>query len=252
VARLDLVMAQPFGEVQHVLEGQVEGVDGLAHVALARLDLLRDGDLFLPREQGDAAHLLEVHADGIGRLGGSPFGLLRLRLLLGPLRLLGLAVGLLGECRLLDGLDLDVHLAEDVDDLVELLGSGPLAGHHLAVVTALVRDRRGGSGASGARVTNFSYGLFHVSFLWPLHAGVPSRAQPGQWARITGLAHRARPHHVTGLWSLLEQSRNRVALARGWTSREKRASAGRVLTGHQRVKSKPLPKPGKTLAGAAP
>ena len=67
--------------------GQIEREHGLAHLALAGLDLLGDRDLFLAREERDAAHLLEVHADRIGGLAGSPLGLLGLGLLLGPLRL---------------------------------------------------------------------------------------------------------------------------------------------------------------------
>src|SRR6185503_11453745 len=126
--------------------------------------------------------------------------------------LLGL-VRLLGERGLLDGLDLDVHLAEDVDDLVELLGGGAVA--DLAAVAGLIGDRRGGPGPAGAGLAHLSDGFLHVSLLWPLHAEVPSRAQPGRGARITGVAHTAGAYHLTGVVECPEQSRNRVALGRG-------------------------------------
>ena len=65
----------------------VEREHGLAHLALAGLDLLGDRDLLLAGEERDAAHLLEVHADRIGGFAGSALGLLGLRRLLGPLGL---------------------------------------------------------------------------------------------------------------------------------------------------------------------
>ena len=58
----------------------------LAHLALAGLDLLRDRDLLLAREERDAAHLLEVHAHRIGGLAGRALDLLGLGGLLDPHR----------------------------------------------------------------------------------------------------------------------------------------------------------------------
>src|SRR6185436_17732850 len=52
----------------HVLQRQREREDGLAHLELARLDALGDDDLVHAGEQGDAAHLLEVHANRVGRV----------------------------------------------------------------------------------------------------------------------------------------------------------------------------------------
>ena len=114
-------LTQPLGQTEHVLERRSsENTASRTSRSPASISLAIV-DLFLAGEQRDAAHLLEVHADRIGRLGRAPARSPRASGLSsvhsGSVGL----VGLLGERRLLDGLDLDVHLAEDVDDLVELL-----------------------------------------------------------------------------------------------------------------------------------
>src|SRR5262249_56217160 len=90
VARLDLPFAEPLRQRHHVLEGEIEREHTLPHLALAGLDLLGNRHLLLTREEGAAAHLLEIHANRIGRLTGRPFRLLRLGLLLGPFGLAAL------------------------------------------------------------------------------------------------------------------------------------------------------------------
>src|SRR5262249_43245212 len=136
VARLDLAVAQALGEIEHVLHRLIEREDRLAHLALARLDLLGDRDFLFAREERDAPHLLEVHAHRVGGLAGRALGLLLfpLRRLLGrPFGLDGLLRGLLGKRRLLgDGLDVDVDLAEHRDDLVDLFAGAVAAFARLA------------------------------------------------------------------------------------------------------------------------
>ena len=125
--RLDLGASQPLREVHHVGEGRLEREDGLPNLALAGLDLLGDRDFLLAAEEGDTAHLLEVHADGVGGFARRAFGLLRLGRLLDPLRLGGF-LRLLGKRRVLDRVDLDVHVTEHRDDLIEVLGRGRFGG----------------------------------------------------------------------------------------------------------------------------
>src|SRR5438477_243894 len=154
----------------------------LAHLALAALDLLGDRDLLLAREEGHAAHLLEVHAHRVGGLAGRALGrFLGLGLLLGPLGLDRL-FRLLGQRRLLDcRVDLDVHVAEHRDDVVELLGCRAVGGD-LTLVARLGggrrRPRRAGPGCLRL--------LLFDSLLLALHAS-PPRGAPGCGARVEGL-----------------------------------------------------------------
>ena len=186
VPGLDLPVTEPLGQRDHVLVRQIEGEDGLAHLALAGLDLLGDRDLLLAREQRDAAHLLEVHADGIGRLAGRALGLLRFGLLLGPLRLGGL-LGLLGEARLLDRVDLDVHVAEHRDDLVDLLRRGPVGR-----LVAVARFGRRAHRRHALRTRPHLDGALLVlnSLFWPLHA---SGSSAGNAADLGGPISTQRP-----------------------------------------------------------
>ena len=182
VPRLDLPAAELLSERQHVLERQVEREHGLAHLALAALDLLGDRDLLLAREEGHAAHLLEVHAHRVGGLAGRALGrFLGLGLLLGPLGLDRL-FRLLGQRRLLDRrVDLDVHVAEHRDDLVELLGRRAVGGD-LALVARL--------GGGGGRPRQAGPGrlrlLLFDSLLLALHAS-PPRGELRCGARVDGL-----------------------------------------------------------------
>ena len=82
---VDLAVTQAIGEIQYVLQRERERENGLADLELARLDALRNDDLVLAREQRDAAHLLEVHPDGIGRIAEQR-AILLLLLLLGNVR----------------------------------------------------------------------------------------------------------------------------------------------------------------------
>src|SRR5581483_2042852 len=205
VPGLDLVLAELLGGVRHVLERQVEREDALAHLPLAGLDLLGDRDLLLAREEGNPAHLLEVHADGIGGLAGAPLGLLGLGLLLRPLRL-DFLLGLLGERRLVDGIHLDVHVAEHRDDLVELLGRGAVAGH----LTGLTRLAGLGvrSGARGARVgarTHLgSAGLLFLGLLvHSFHAQSPRAESDGHDSFGPGPDAGCDPSAVSGIARVL-------------------------------------------------
>ena len=177
VPRLDLTVLQTIGETEHVLHRQVEREDRLAHLALAGLDLLRDGDFLLAREEGNAAHLLEVHPHRIGGLAGCALDLLGLGGLLGP----GVGLGrllrrILGEGRLLDALDLDVHVAEQRDDLVELFGAGRLDGCFARLV-----DRGGRLPGRRPRVPDAGLLLggsfFHAPHACGGRAGVHQHAQ---------------------------------------------------------------------------
>ena len=92
------------------------------HDALAALDALRDRDLALAGEEGNRAHLAQVHADGIVGLVQRPRG-----------EVDGLAffgVGLLAEL-LLGVDDLDAHRAEHGEDVFELVGRVDVRGEHL-------------------------------------------------------------------------------------------------------------------------
>src|SRR5262249_22964019 len=124
VPSLDLAALQAIRKAQHVLDRQVERENRLAHLALAGLDLLRDRHLLLAGEEGNAAHLLEVHPDRVGGLARRALDFLGFGGLFRPVGLGRLLGRILGERGFLDSLDLDVHVAEHRDDLVELLGGG--------------------------------------------------------------------------------------------------------------------------------
>ena len=167
---------QPVAEVEHVLEREVEREDGLAHLALAGLDLLGDRDLLLAGEERDAAHLLEVHADRIGGLARRALGLLGLGRLLGPLGLGRPSRRSSASAVSSTRLDLDVHVAEHRDDLVELFGAGRLDGCFARLV-----DRGGRRPGRRPRVPDAGLLLggsfFHAPHACGGRAGVHQHAQ---------------------------------------------------------------------------
>src|SRR5678816_1292393 len=69
----DLAAAQPLADLEQLLDGDRAVEHGLQHLALAVLDALGDLDLALAGEQGDRAHLAQVHAD---RVAGPRVGVL--------------------------------------------------------------------------------------------------------------------------------------------------------------------------------
>ena len=115
------------------LEGEGALAEPGDHRLAAGLDALGDGDLALAGEQLDRAHLAEIHADRIvgavgrllGRLGGD-----RGRLRLGEFARLGLLLGA-ALFRVLDLLgldDVDAHVAEHGEDVLDMLGGDLLGG----------------------------------------------------------------------------------------------------------------------------
>ncbi len=150
VAPVDLAVTEPIGEVQDVLQRQRQREDGLPHFQLARLDALGDDDLVLAGEQGDAAHLLEVHPDRIGRVAQERRAIFALFFLLRYFRnplFVFLFFGL-GEGAVFGSLDGDlavtVAVTEHRDDAVDLFGGRRIAAELLAIaggnVLALATD----------------------------------------------------------------------------------------------------------------
>src|SRR6266545_2914916 len=122
LADADLPLPEPLAEIEDLADGDRRREDRGEHLLLALLDPLRDLDLALAREQGDRAHLAQVHADGI--VGLAVAGVLLLLLLLGLVRVLFLRLGrLVRQLHLLLGAvhDLDVVLAEHRHHVVDLV-----------------------------------------------------------------------------------------------------------------------------------
>src|SRR6266498_1996438 len=122
LADADLPLPEPLAEIEDLADGDRGREDRGEHLLLALLDPLRDLDLALAREQGDRAHLAQVHADGI--VGLAVAGVLLLLLLLGLVRVLLLRLGrLVRELHLLLGAvhDLDVVLAEHRHHVIDLV-----------------------------------------------------------------------------------------------------------------------------------
>ncbi len=104
------------------------------HGLAAGLDALGDGDFALARQQLDRAHLAEVHAHrivgAVGRFLGGLGGDGGRRALgdLGPLLLLFLLVGV-GFLDFVGLDDVDAHLGEHRQHVLDLLGADLLRGH---------------------------------------------------------------------------------------------------------------------------
>ncbi len=140
VAQENLAVVQLIAPDDDGLEGQRAFAQARDHGFAAGLDALRDRDFALARQQLDRTHLAQIHADrivgalarlgllGLGRRLAAHFdefalGLLLLGLLARFLRgFLGL--GLLG----LD--DVDAHLVEHGEDILDLVGGDFLGWKH--------------------------------------------------------------------------------------------------------------------------
>lgn len=106
---------QFFGQGDVFLGGKTEGVDEVPDLVLSFLDALADLHFLLAGEQGDSAHLAQVHPDGV--IQDVQVGLLKFFLFFR-----GFAVDLGGVD------DFDVHAAEFDEQLVEVLGGGDFCG----------------------------------------------------------------------------------------------------------------------------
>ena len=121
LVRADLAALDPLAQLQHVLGRHRTRQHAVGHDALTLLDLLGDLHLPVPAEERHVAHLAQVHAHRVAGLAGD----VRLRVVLG-LAVLGLVGGAVLRLRaqrhpLIGVHHLDVHLAEDGHDVVELL-----------------------------------------------------------------------------------------------------------------------------------
>ena len=199
VPGLDFALAEPLRQIHHVLQGEIQREHPLPHFALAGFDLLGDRHLLLTGEEGDASHLLEVHAYGVGGLAGRPFGLLGLGLLLGPLRLGGL-LGLFRERGILDRVDIDVHVAEHRDDLIELLGRRAFAVRVVWLTCFRVSRCNGEPPRPRPRVGRARLLLLN-SLLWALHTEILGRSatRPEPIQRLGVALGYAPSSHVRGI-----------------------------------------------------
>ena len=140
VAQEDLALVELVAPDDDGLEGERALAQARDHRLAAGLDALGDGDFALAREQLHRAHLAQIHAHRIvgalGRLLGLGLGrdfLLDLDELAGFALglLLGLLAGLLVVFARFLGLDdVDAHLAEHRQHVLDLLGIDLLGGQH--------------------------------------------------------------------------------------------------------------------------
>ena len=122
VAHGELARAQALGQPRHLLRGHGRAGDDAHDGLLAALDALGDLDLALAREQRHRPHLAQVHADGVVRLVQGARGEVEL----------GAFLALLGFPELLLRVDdLDPHLAEHGEDVVQLVRGADLGRQHL-------------------------------------------------------------------------------------------------------------------------
>ena len=232
VAQEDLAFVELVAPDDDGLEGERAFAEAGDHRLAAGLDALGDGDFALARQQLDRAHLAQIHAHGI-------VGALRRLVLLGRRRaawsvdLDELAVpvsssssssfgGLLVGLGFLGLDDVDAHLVEHREDVLDLVGGHLLGRQHALIwsmgdvaallggliifLTAASDRSSSGSGASGASflllggLVFFFFGLRRLCFarhsllLTVTHGRhTPGRAQPARPHGQKGRRRRAPP-----------------------------------------------------------
>ena len=122
--------AQVFAETDDLSNDDGRSRDGLHDAHLAALDALGDFDFALAGEQGDGAHLAEVHADGVvGLLEGSGREV--------ELYVVGLFAGfglvlVAVACELgFAGQDVDALRVDGCEKVIEIVGCGDVTGEEV-------------------------------------------------------------------------------------------------------------------------
>ena len=121
----NLVLPELVAEIDDLADGDRAVQDGVEDGVLALLDALGDLDFALAREERDAPHLAEVHANGVVRLRVHPVAVVFFGVRVVARRRQGL---LLVRLFLGDALRRDLHLGRGVDDLDVLVAEGA---HHV-------------------------------------------------------------------------------------------------------------------------
>ena len=126
--------AEVFAEGDDLADDDGRAGDGLHDADLAALDALGDLDFALAGEQGDGAHLAQVHADGVVGLLEGAGGEVELDVV-GLFAGLGLVlVALAGELGVA-GEDVDALGVDGGEQVVEVVGRGDVAGQEVVDLT---------------------------------------------------------------------------------------------------------------------